>query len=444
MTIARGETGAGARAVIHPAMVMAFTWGIALLAWRFASPAVVEATAITGERAGSMHAFWYFAGCLGLFGAGAVAASFAWPTKGRATTTSAAYPGLAGLAIWLAVATLAGGAVWGARIVLLAGSPLGLARLFLGGESVADLKFSIAIPAQLPPFTTLVHLTPAAASVLLLQRRAGGWTRLHWLLMAGLALLSVVRTFLLAERYAGLGFASSVGFTLLLTSRAMSWRRLAGLGFAGAVLGWFAWSGGEFTRSYMDSRDGEASTFTFANFRASLSYSQERLVAYVFTAIDNGVVIVEQSPGQAFPANFAPVLARAGLHGQVGAGDLYESALSPEFTGESMPGRFYLDARDAGVVLALLYGIVFGLAWRAAALGRPAGIVLYAGLSPVLLDSYRSAYLFDLQGLAAFGGAALVLVLAVPRGRSARLGRPVLPQGSSGARRAPFTHGAST
>jgi len=93
-----------------------------------------------------------------------------------------------------------------------------------------------------------------------------------------------------------------------------------------------------------------------------------------------------------------------------------------------MPGAFYLDAREAAIVLALAYGIIFGLAWRAAALGSPAGIVLYAALSHVLLDSYRSAYLFDLQGVAGFAALALLLLFTsqrqLPERAAAGAGRP--------------------
>ena len=397
---------------IHPAVLLVGVWAFAVPAWYFASANVLDAS-ISGERAGSDHAFLFFSGCLAAFAAGALLAGLAWPGRKPRGLVAAEYPGMGLVAIASSGLVLVGGAVWLLRIVIAVGSPRTLLDLFLSGYSVADLKYSVFIPAQLPPVTTLVHLAPAAASMLLVQRKLAGWKRTHWILMLGLVGLAIVRTLVLAERFAGLGLIASVCITLLLTADRLQPKRVLVVSVSAAALLWFAWSAGEFSRSWMDSRDGDSTRFTASNFRASLSYSQDRLGAYLFTAINNGLIIVDKSPGQQFPANFAPVLARAGvpgLTGEIGAGDLYTNELSREFTGESMPGKFYLDARDLGIILAAVYGVIFGLAWRAASLASPAGIVLYAALSHVLIDSYRSAYLFDLQGVAGFAAAALVLI----------------------------------
>lgn len=397
--------------LLHPAVVFSGVWAIALLAWLFA-PAAVRQEAISGTRSGSTHAFVYIAACLVAFVAGAVAGGLVLPSRRPAPLTCTGYPGLRGVARICALAPLFGGAIWMARATLLVGSPQALAQMFLNGQSVVDLKSAVFNPAELAPFTTLVHLSPPAVSMLLLNRKLAGWSRFDRLLMAGLILLAMLRTFVLAERVAGLGVAAAIAVTLILTADKLHPRRVAGLGFVGLVVVWFAWSGGEFTRSYMDKNGSAEADLSIANFRSSLTYSQERLGVYLFSAVDNGVVIINESPGQAFPANFAPVLARLpGVSAQPGAGMLYESSLNREFTGESMPGKFYLDARDLGVVLALAYGVVFGITWRLAALKSPAGIVLYAGLMHVLLDTYRSAFLFDLQGIACFAAAGLLLLL---------------------------------
>lgn len=402
----------------HPVLALAVVWAVAVPAWALAGESVLEAS-IAGERASSVRAFLYFLGCLVGFAAGALIAGLAWPRGTAQPLTLERYPGLPFAARAMALATLAGGIIWLARISLLVGSPFTVLELFLSGASVADLKSTVFIPAQLPPFTTLVHLTPAAASLLLVHRRVTGWGRLEWALMAGLVTLAGVRTFLMAERLAGLGLLTAICVTLLFTADRIAAKRVITTAAASLFILWFAWSAGEFSRSWMDSRDGESARFTLANFRASLSYSQERLGAYLFTAVNNGVIIVDEWPGQSFPANFVPLLGRAGVGGEVGASDLYNSDLSREFTGESMPGRFYLDAREYGVVLAAVYGVVFGLAWRAATLRSVAGIVLHAALFHVLLDSYRSAYLFDLQGAAAFAGAGIALLASArPHARS--------------------------
>lgn len=435
MTNAAVDGGRRARmAMIHPAVILGGVWAMALPAWCFASDTVLAAS-ISGQRAGSVRAFLFFGGCLAAFALGSLLAGMAWPGRAPRKLVATEHPGMNLVAVVCAVGVLAGGGIWLLRIVMAVGSPMVLLDLFLSGHSVADLKYSVFIPAQLPPFTTLVHLAPAAASMLLVQRKLGGWTRIHWLLMLGLVALAVVRTLVLAERFAGLGLMASVCITLLLTTEHLRPKRVVMVSASVAALLWFAWSAGEFSRSWMDSRDGDSTRFTVSNFRASLSYSQDRLGAYLFTAINNGIIIVDEWPNQEFPANFAPVLARAGvpgLTGKVGAGDLYTNELSREFTGESMPGKFYLDARELGIILALAYGVVFGLAWRAAALASPAGIVLYAAIAHVLVDSYRSAYLFDLQGAAGFAGAALVLLGASrlsSRRQAASLARPQLGAG---------------
>lgn len=404
--------------LIHPVTVMAAVWAVAVPAWAFAGDQVLAAS-ITGERAGSVHAFLYFAGCLAGFAVGALLGGIAWPRRRPAGIDPSNWPGMNGVAIACTLVVLFGGLVWLVRITQAAGSPLALVDLFVSGRSVINLKSEFYTPAELPPITTLVHLAPAAASMLLIQRRIRGWDRLHWLLMAGLVALSAVRTLVLAERLAGLAMLAAILTTLLLTSRQVPRRKVAVVSLASVGLLWLAWSAGEFARSWMDTRDGNDKNLTLSNFVESMSYSQERLGAYLFTAINNGVIIVENWPGQEFPANFAPVLARAGVgSGQGGAGDLYNSELSREFTGESMPGRFYLDARDFGIALTVVYGLVFGLAWRAATLGSAAGIVLYASILPILLDSYRSAYLFDLPGVAGFGAAGAVLLASrLPRAR---------------------------
>jgi hypothetical protein len=425
------DHGRQARMVaIHPAVILGVVWAFAFPAWYFASDKVLAAS-ISGERAGSVHAFLFFAGCLAAFATGSLLAGLAWPSRKTRALVAADYPGINLIAVVSSATVLAGGAVWLLRIMMAVGSPMVLLDLFLSGHSVAELKYAVFIPAQLPPFTTMVHLAPAAASMLLVQRKLNGWTRIHWFLMLGLVALAIVRTLVLAERFAGLGLMASVCITLLLTTDRLRPRRVFMLSVSLAALLWFVWSAGEFSRSWMDSRDGDSTRFTVSNFRASLSYSQDRLGAYLFTAINNGVIIVDEWPDEQFPVNFMPVLARAGvpgLTGEEGAGDLYTNELSREFTGESMPGKFYLDARDLGIVLALVYGAIFGLAWRAASLASPAGIVLYAALSHVLIDSYRSAYLFDLQGVAGFAGAALVLIGASRLKGRRPLGHPARPQ----------------
>ena len=398
--------------LLHPAVIVATIWAIAAIAW-YSAPEDVLATAVSGERAGSLRGAAFIAGVTAAVMAGSVAVSLGLRARTLPEPSPEQRRRFAQVATIVAVAAVAGGLVWLARITSLAGGPLGLWSLFSSGRSVVELKATVYTPAELPPLTTLVHLSPAAASMLLLRRRFEGWTSTSAFLLAALVLIAGVRTIVLAERLAGLGLLAAIAVTLILTAPQLPLRRIALWGAAGVAAVWVAWSAGEFSRSWIYSRPGSSGEVSLANFTSSLSYSQTRLHAYLFTAINNGLIIIDEWERQEFPANFAPALGRAGLPGLPDGSAsrrLYESDLSAEFTGESLSGKLFLDARELGVVLALAYGVAFGLAWRAAVAGSPAGVVLYAGLSIVLIDSYRTALLLDLQGLSAMAAAAMALV----------------------------------
>ena len=150
----------------------------------------------------------------------------------------------------VAVLTLFGGLVWLARISMLVGGPLALVRLFFDGSSVADLKSAVYIPAQLPPITTMVHLAPAAASMLVVQRRLGnGWKRIELLLFVAILALAALRSLVLAERLAAVGVAAAVAVTWVICSQDLSPRRVFTLAAAGVAILWFAWSAGESGRA---------------------------------------------------------------------------------------------------------------------------------------------------------------------------------------------------
>ena len=400
----------------HPSILALAVWAVAWAVWALASEEVLAASRVD-SRAGSAAGFWVFATCVAALVAGGLAGSLLWPAGGRRQMETTSLTPLSRL---LAAGTLFGGAVWLVRILVRVGGPGALLDLFLGGQSVADLKFAVFTPAQLPPITTMVHFAPAAASLLLVQRRAAGWTRLDVFLFVGLLALGGFRTLVLAERLAALGLGTSVAITWVFTAPAVSTRRLLAYAAAGAAALWFAWSAGEFSRSWLDSEGAGSNPVSVSEFRESLDYSQTRLGAYVFTAVNNGLIIVDESPGQSFPANFVPAAGRLGLLERTNTNvDLYESQLNREFTGESMPGQFYRDVRELAFVLALVCGLVFGIAWRLAWLNSAGGIVLYASTAQVLVDSYRSAYLFDIQGLAGFAAFGLVLLASVKRNRPA-------------------------
>jgi hypothetical protein len=423
--------------LLHPAVIMGAVWAVVVPAWWLA-PDDVLATSISGDRAGSLRAGVFFSACLLMFIVGSVASGMLFQSRAfRLVTAGTKAGGIGTAATVIAGLTLFGGIVWILRIALVVGGLPALMNVFLAGDSVAQLKSQVYTPAQLPPITTMVHLAPAAASILLIHRRlSGGWSRFHLILFIGVLGITAIRTLALAERLAGLGVLSAIVLTLLLTSDALKVRRLLLAGIVSLGLLWFAWSAGEFSRSWMDSRDGAEAEVSFENFKSSLSYSQMRLQAYLFTAINNGVIIVDEWPGQEFPSHFAPASGRVpGVASSSRVSDLYDARhLNREFTGLSMPGTFYLDAREMGVVLALMYGLIFGLVWRAASLGSIAGTMLYASIVQVLLDSYRSAYLFDIQGIAAFAAVLAVLLLASPAPRKVSGGTAIkLGQRAAGA-----------
>ncbi len=412
------------RLALHPAVIFAAVWVVAVPAWAFASPDVL-AGSISGARATSIRAFLFFAGCIVAFIGGAVF-SGALPGGRQSRPPEHTGEGLVIAARLIAAAAVLGGGLWLFRSSMRVGGPANLLHLFLTGYSIADLKVLVYTPSQFPPFTTMVHLSPAAASLLLYLRSQRGWHRVDRLLFIAVVAVGCFRGLLMAERLAMLGVLSAVVVTLLFTTRNLKPSRVALYAAGGIGLVWFVWSAGEFSRSWIDSGAGDSSGITLSNFVSSLSYSQTRLGQYLFTAINNGVIIVNEWPGQSFPANFAPPLnslGLPGLDGGAGAQDLYRSALSREFTGESMPGAFYLDAREFGFALALVYGVFFGLAWRSAVRLSPAGIVLYASTVMIILDSYRSAYLFSTQGIAGMAAAGLVYAaLHAPARRAARRG----------------------
>ncbi|MBI5947803.1 MAG: hypothetical protein HY875_06680 [Chloroflexi bacterium] len=405
-------------------MLFGAVWVIAVPAWMFASPDVL-AGSISGERATSTKALLFFSACILAFLLGAVAAGTIGGGR-PARQPRPAGDGLVLAARLIALAAVLGGGFWLFRSSMRVGGPANLLHLFLTGYSIADLKVLVYTPSQFPPFTTMVHLSPAAASLLLYLRSQRGWHRVDRLLFIAVVAVGCFRGLLMAERLAMLGVLSAIVVTLLLTARDLKPSRVALWAAGGAGLVWFVWSAGEFSRSWIDSGAGDSSGVTVSNFVSSLSYSQTRLGQYLFTAINNGIIIVNEWPGQSFPANFAPPLnslGPPGLGGGAGAQDLYRSALSREFTGESMPGAFYLDAREFGFALALVYGVFFGLAWRSAVRLSPAGIVLYASTVMIILDSYRSAYLFSTQGIAGMVAAAVVYAaLHAPARRIAHRG----------------------
>ncbi len=416
-----GASGAvslpGRLVAIHPATLLGAVWLFALGFWLIAPQSVIDESA-TGHRTESMRALAYFAACMAAFVLTAVVAGMVLgagrrPRQEPARTEDRRTGALRRAAAIISLTAIGGGALWFLRASLLVGSPVALLTEYTSAGSGVRLKDEVVNPAELAPFTTMVHLSAGAAALLVYIRQTHGWRTTERLLFLGVVVVTILRATLFAERLAAMAVVSAgvVAYVFctprLDAARVLRWTLLAAAAF------WLAWATGEFFRSWRDTRaPGESTAFTAGNFLSSWSYSSVRLGAYAYTAIDNGIIIVDQWPTQVFPRETSPPLASAGFPNVgVDPPNLFDSTLDPQFTGTTLFGSFYMDAREFGIVLAALFGLFFGLAWKAAALGSPPGIVLYAATVQVILDSYRMNYLLNSPGLVAIGGAAVVFVM---------------------------------
>ena len=401
--------------MLHPAVLILAVWAVAVAFWATAPASVVEDSTVAGQRAASGHAIAYFAGCLGAFVLASVLAGVMAkrPASGAGPVAPLDHSPARALrqaALGISMAAVFGGFVWFLRAGMLVGGPIELLRAYGGGSGVA-LKLEVVGPAQLAPVTTMVHLSPAAVGALLYYRQTRGWQRTERLLFAGLIAVTVVRATLFAERLAAMAVVSAGIVTVVICAQQLDGRRFLRWVVIGACVSWVAWTTGEFFRSFRDTRPpGQSTAFTPANYLSSWSYSSNRLGAYVFSAIDNGIIIVEEWPTQVFPRQTSGTLVAMGVPAAgTDAPDLFNSSLDPEFTGKTLFGSFFMDARDFGILLAALFGAFFGFAWRAAARGSVAGIVMYAATVQVVLDSYRMNYLLGTAGLVAIFGALTIL-----------------------------------
>jgi len=184
-------------------------WLAALVTWALAPREVLDASHVDA-RAGSLHSFLVVLGCLAAFAVGSVLASLVAPRSPVRLLPVIPNPGFATTTNLVSMAAISGGAIWFLRINLAAGGPGPLLGLFRSGLSLSDLKTLVFNPAELPPLTTLVHFAPAAASMLVVQRRLGGWTRGQRLCLLGVLAVAGIRTLLLSERLAGLGVVAAL------------------------------------------------------------------------------------------------------------------------------------------------------------------------------------------------------------------------------------------
>lgn len=282
-----------------------------------------------------------------------------------------------------------------------------------------------------PGVTTLTQFGPLAIVCLLLDRRISG--RPHRWALAALAILTLVRVFVNAERLA-LFEAVVPAIVVAAALRSGTTRRprhrtlwallpmLAPLMLA-VVFGIF-----EYTRSWNDHYQQHGDT-GFGEF------IMLRLGGYYATASNNSAVLLAHlAPYAKLPCFTVPVFwsfpivkSLFDVHSVIGAGpDRWMAVLAqhanPEFTND---GSILLAVADYGLAGALAWwaaiGLLLGVCYRSLRTGEPHGVVLYAVVYVGLLEMGRIFYWGLGRAFPVLAGGVVIAILlrrAQPRGSS--------------------------
>jgi hypothetical protein len=404
--------------LLHPAFLFGLVWAVGLGGWLLTSPDWFLRVA-AAEKHVSASSMFFFTLCIGMFLLGVVLG----PPLLRASQRAVAIRPSDLSAdevdvlrrrtyIWFGI-----GAV--CALYLLAagtlrfGGPSALISFVSSGGSLEELSQQYFEPSRRAGMTVWIHALVAVgplttvAAVLVRDRSVA---RRLVAVNAATFVLVFLNSLAFAERLITFGYvvASAVAWVgvrpwSVRTRSTASWARSASRVALVVALVAGLWIGGEFSRTYLATRQTEA-PISASDVLASVPLAAERFLAYMTTSVNNGLYAVDHSSERSLILNTGSAfVTAAGLDHAgaplVGVGVAERDEMlwqifpyHTPLTTFSMPGDVFQDLGWIGPALIFWFGVIAGGVYARFRQGELWALLVYPLIVAGILDSYRILY----------------------------------------------------
>lgn len=410
------KTAAGGLiAFLHPGLLFGVVWLLSLGLWLAVSPAWLldKAEAI---KYVSPLAIAFFVVTILAFVVGTVVgpALLASNRPARLTPESLSPGSVAVLRrttyLWFVVGALSAGYLLAVG-TLRAGGPAALLDSFIQGKALSTVADEFFDPARVSAVTVWLHaltaVAPLATVALVVQQGSRRRPLQIVRIVAFFLLLAISLAF--AERLIAVGYLAALVVAAAAVRRPTNSRvtgstvRTLAVVLLAALLASAVWLGGEFTRTYVATRDSSAPVAA-SEIGASRSLAADRFVAYIATSINNGMYAVGHSEerGLVLSAGSAAVTA-FGLERSdaplVGPTVMERGRLLYEvfpyqtpLTTFSAPGDLYMDIGWASPLAFLWFGVGAGVVYARMRRRELWALLVYPIVAIGVVDSDRILY----------------------------------------------------
>lgn len=415
--VSDGSAQLGVR-LLHPGVLFAAVWAVSLGGWLLTSPEWFLRAA-TAEKHVSAPAVFYFALCIAMFLVGVVVG----PPLLRANER----PGIVQPAdlstddidvfrrrtyIWFGIGSACALYLLAAG-TLRFGGPAALLSFVSQGGSLEQLSQEYFEPVRKTGMTVWIHalvaVGPLATVATALARDRSTVRRLVAVNIAGFTLVFLI-SLAFAERLITFGYIVA---SLVAWVGVRAWSPRARSSRAGmrtmlrvllvVVLVAGLWIGGEFSRTYLATRESQAPVAA-GDVVASVPLAAERFIAYLATSVNNGMYAVDHAherglifnTGSAFVTALgldrpgAPVVGAAAAEREAMLWEIFP--YHTPLTTYSMPGDVFQDLGWIGPALVFWFGVIAGCVYQRFRRGEMWALLIYPVIVAGILDSYRLLY----------------------------------------------------